>query len=115
VLALLFVHVFAERKQIAIVRALGLGVMEIFIVYFLKSLWIAVPGIALGAGLGIGVCAYFQRSPIFQSDGFVVHPSLHVVSIVVPCLVVLATVLLAGVAPAVVAGRTDPIRHLKGE
>jgi lipoprotein-releasing system permease protein len=113
VLALLFVHVLTERRQIAIVRSLGLRVGEVFAVYLLKAVMVAGVGVVLGVGLGLALCDHFQRTPIFQSDGFVVRPVLHLASIAGPCLVVCAAAVLAGVLPAISAARTNPAEQLQ--
>jgi ABC-type lipoprotein release transport system permease subunit len=113
VLALLFVHVLTERKQIAIVRSLGLSVGEVFAVYFLKVVLVASVGVAIGVAVGLGLCQHFEHAPIFQNDGFVVRPVLHVWSIVQPCFVVWLAALLAGVLPAISAARTSPAEQLQ--
>jgi hypothetical protein len=113
VLALLFVHVIAERRQIAIVRALGLRVGEVFAVYLLKAALVATVGVVIGVGVGIALYAHFQRAPIFQNDGFVIRPVLHLSSVAMPCLIVVAAALLAGVIPAIRAARTNPAELLQ--
>jgi lipoprotein-releasing system permease protein len=115
VAALLYILVLHERKQIAVLGAIGFGRGALFAIYLLKAALIGVVGAALGVGLGFGLCALFNAHPIFAHDGFVVRPVLSLRGIAIPTAVIVAVTLLAGLAPALRAARSNPSTELREE
>jgi ABC-type lipoprotein export system ATPase subunit len=84
---------------------LGFGRREIFLIYVLQSLVVAVIGCAIGAALGYGLVRYFQGHPIFEWESLVVRPLLDAASFGVPVLVIIATAIAAASYPAWRAAR----------
>jgi lipoprotein-releasing system permease protein len=111
--ALLFIHVLSRRREIGILSALGFGRHEIFFIFLFQSMVVACVGFIAGSGLGYFLIRYFQSHPIFEWEGLVVRPLLTVSNVLVPCLVILITTLVAGTYPAWRAARTDPARVLR--
>jgi ABC-type lipoprotein release transport system permease subunit len=112
-LALLYLRVLRRRRTIAILSAIGLTRRELFAIFVLQSLIIAVIGALLGAAVGYGAIAYFDRNPIFSWEGMTVRPLASASTFLVPILVVLATALAAGAIAAWRAARTNPARILQ--
>lgn len=112
VLALSYIHVTSERRQIGTMRAVGMTRADILCIYLLKTVIIAALGAVIGAGLGCLVCRYFQYRPIFNSGGFVVLPYLSGKVIWSSMGSVALTTVLAGTWPAMRASRTSPIQEL---
>lgn len=115
VLALLSIHVLHDRRQIAITAAVGFSRGAIFLIYLMKAAIIGLLGVGLGAALGLGLCAWFDAHPIFDNDGFVVRPLVTARAILVPAAVLLAATLVAGLAPAWRAARSNPAVELREE
>lgn len=115
VLALLYIHVLAERRRIATIAALGFSRREIFLIHLFEALIVGTIGTALGMAVGYGLCQYFMRHPIFSHAGFVVLPSLHAHAFLRPALVLFGTTLFAGILPAVIASRAEPAAELRRE
>ncbi|UQA61191.1 ABC transporter permease [Polyangium aurulentum] len=111
--ALLYIHVLGRRREIGILAALGFAQREIFVIFSMQALAVALFGLVFGSALGAALIAYFQARPIFSWEALVVRPALSLGVLVVPCLAVLATTLLAGTWPAWRAARTDPARVLR--
>jgi lipoprotein-releasing system permease protein len=111
--ALFYIHVLGRRREIGILAALGFSRREIFFVFLLQALLVAMVGLTLGAALGYGLIEYFRAHPIFEWEALVVRPAATVRVLVIPCLAVLATTILAGSFPAWRAARTDPARVLR--
>lgn len=115
VLALLYIHVLAERRRIATIAALGFSRREIFLIHLFEALIVGSIGTALGMAVGYGLCQYFMSHPIFSHAGFVVLPSIHAHAFLRPALVLFGTTLFAGILPAVIASRAEPATELRRE
>ncbi|MDC3988012.1 ABC transporter permease [Polyangium jinanense] len=111
--ALFHIHVLGRRREIGILAALGFSRREIFGLFLLQTLVVALVGLVAGAALGYGMLLYFQAHPIFSWEALVVRPVITAAVLAGPCLAVLATTLLAGSVPAWRAARTDPARVLR--
>lgn len=115
VLALLYIHVLAERRRIATIVALGFSRREIFLIHLFEALIVGSIGILLGTAVGFALCQYFMQHPIFSHAGFVVLPSIHLHAFLRPALVLFGTTLFAGILPAVIASRAQPAIELRRE
>jgi lipoprotein-releasing system permease protein len=113
VLALLTISVLAERRQIATLAALGVGRRTLFGLYLARAGLVGLVGTALGGGLGLGLCAWFEAHPIFERAGFAVRPVLDPASVLLPLGVVLGVTLLGGLLPALRAAWACPVHGLK--
>lgn len=113
VLALLYIHVLHERRQIAILSTMGFGRSALFTIYLLKAMFVGIVGVGLGIGLGVGLCAYFDHNPLFSHGGFVVRPDLTATAVAIPALVTFVVTVLAGIAPAVRASVSNPALELR--
>jgi lipoprotein-releasing system permease protein len=111
--ALLYIHVLKRRREIGILAALGFGRREIFLIYVLQSLAVALLGCAVGAVGGYAMIGYFDGHPLFEWEGLVVRPLVAAGTFVVPALVIVATAVVAGSYPAWRAARTDPAKVLR--
>jgi ABC-type lipoprotein release transport system permease subunit len=111
--ALFYIHVLGRRREIGVLAAIGFSRREIFFVFLLQALLVAIVGLTLGAALGYGLIEYFRAHPIFEWEALVVRPAATLRVLIIPCLAVLATTILAGSFPAWRAARTDPARVLR--
>lgn len=111
--ALLYIHVLRRRREIGVLVAMGFSTGEVFAMYLLQSLVVAIIGCAVGAALGLGLITYFQAHPFFEWESMIVRPLVAAGVFVVPSLVITATALLAGTYPAWRAARTDPAAVLR--
>ena len=113
VFALLYVHVSSDRRSIAILGAIGFRRREIFFIYLLEAILVGVVGAAIGVGLGLGLCSWFDAHPIFANDGFVIRPDVSARAVLVPALILFGATVLAGLVPAVKAARGTPSEELR--
>lgn len=111
--ALLFILVLHERRQIAILGALGFSRPALFAIYMWKAALVGLIGVGLGSALGYALCRYFMLRPIFEFSGFVVRPALKVEVFAVPSLALFAVTLLSGLVPALRAARCEPALGLR--
>jgi ABC-type lipoprotein release transport system permease subunit len=112
-LALFWIAVLRERRQIAALAAIGFGRGALFTVYLVRALLVAAVGAALGSAIGVALCRWFQGHPLYAHQGFVVTPDLdaHGLGLAV-ALVVLVTVG-GGLAPALQAAWANPAQALR--
>jgi len=111
--ALLYIHVLKRRREIGILASLGFGRGEIFAIYVLQSIVVAVIGCVIGAVLGYALIRYFQGHPIFEWESLVVRPVLSLHAFLGPALTIIVTALIAGAYPAWRAAHTDPAQVLR--
>lgn len=114
VLALLAVSVAGQRRQIAVIAAVGFSAWEIFLIHLLGAVIIGLMGVTLGCAVGLAIIEWFRAHPIFEWEGFVLRPVLTVEAVLRPALSVFLATLVAGAYPAWRAARTDPAVVLKG-
>src|SRR5262249_24643285 len=65
-LALLWINVLREQRQIAALGAIGFTRRALFAVYLLRAALVGVLGTALGLGVGLLLCRFFLSHPIYQ-------------------------------------------------
>ncbi len=111
--ALLYIHVLKRRREIAILVALGFGRREVFAIYLLQALVVALIGCAIGSLLGVGLIVYFQGHPLFEWETLVVRPIVTAATFLGPVATITITALIAGSYPAWRAARTDPAHVLR--
>jgi ABC-type lipoprotein release transport system permease subunit len=111
--ALLYIHVLKRRREIGILVALGFRRGEVFVIFLLQAVVVAVIGCVLGAALGLVLIRYFQANPLFQWETLIVRPLIAAGVFLGPALVLTATALVAGSYPAWRAARTDPAAALR--
>ncbi len=112
--ALLYIHVLRRRREIGVLVAMGFSTGEVFAIYLLQALVVAVIGCIVGSAIGLGLILYFQANPLFSWETMVVRPLVAAGVFAVPSLVITATAIVAGSYPAWRAARTDPATVLRG-
>jgi ABC-type lipoprotein release transport system permease subunit len=117
--------VYERRREIGILSAIGMRSRSIMGIFLTESGILALGGIALGLVMGGIVVAYFTRNGIplqienFGVTGYLIADKIYT-ELTVPDtvqLVVLTFVvtLLAGLYPAVLASRMEPVTALRAE
>lgn len=112
--ALLYIHVLKRRRELAMLIAIGFAERDVLMISLLQAIFVSVIGCVLGAGVGLGLIAYFQANPIYEWGTMAVRPMIATGVFVGPAVVMVLTALVAGSYPAWRAARTDPARVLRG-
>lgn len=69
VVSLLLVTAHLRRKELAVMRAMGMRAGQLFQLFLLQGLGVGVLGVLLGLGLGLAVCVLFENfQPAFLSE-----------------------------------------------
>jgi ABC-type lipoprotein release transport system permease subunit len=111
--ALLHLHVVHRQRDLGLMGALGFRRAEVFSVFLLQALVVAVIGIGAGSLGGLALIEYFRAHPVFHSGSFVIRPLVTVAAFVRPAATALLATLAAGAIPAAMAARRAPAPILR--
>ncbi len=113
ILALLYIQVISEKKQIATLMAIGLDRRHVLWLFLLRAVIVSVIGIIFGLVLAYFLCRYFTQYPLFSYRGFHITPKLDLEAIMTPVITIYCVTVLGGLIPAIMAARTDSTIELK--
>ncbi len=111
ILATLYQSAERRRRDIAILRALGARRFEVFALVLLESKLLAILGVAGGWLVGHGAIALMAQE-LRERTGLSIAPWTIDQSELLALGIVLAVGIVAGVVPAVLAYRREPLRDL---
>jgi ABC-type lipoprotein release transport system permease subunit len=119
----LVMAVFERTREIGILSAIGMKGRRIMAMFLAESSLLAVGGILIGLILGGLLIAYFTRYGIFIGDFGItgvlfsdtIHTKLTLENMVNLSILALVVTLLAGLYPAILAARMEPVQALRAE
>ena len=123
----LYVSVVQRSRELGIMMALGFTPAQLFGLVMWESLWLALLGLVAGAIVTAGPYIYLNRngldfSEVMGAEGSeisgvafdpIVYPEVFPDHLVAIGVVVVVTTLLAGILPAVRAGRVVPVEAVR--
>jgi len=115
--------VFERTREIGVLSALGMKGRRIMAMFLAESSLLAVGGILLGLILGGLVVAYFTQYGFFIGNmgvtgiliGDTIYTQLTLKDTVTLTIMAFVVTLLAGLYPAVMASRMEPVEALRAE
>jgi ABC-type lipoprotein release transport system permease subunit len=121
----LIMAVFERTREIGILAAIGMKGRRIMAMFLAESSLLAVGGILMGLVLGVLIVAYFTRNGFYVGNmavgggGFLIRDTIYTkltlndtVSLTIMAFII---TLLAGLYPAVLAARMEPVEALRAE
>jgi putative ABC transport system permease protein len=109
ILTMMWISVGERVSEIGLLRAIGAKPRQIFLIFLVESVMLAVLGGALGVFVGISgafsLTLVLPGLPVFVDEHY----------LIVGLLVAMGTGLLSGVAPARRAIRIDPVEALHAD
>jgi lipoprotein-releasing system permease protein len=119
IVATVIMLVLEKRKEIAVLKALGVpdgGIVKIFLA---EGLQIGVAGSLLGLVSGLAWCLFIDRVKISLDPEVYYIPALPVkiepLQTAIPVIIAVLVTFLASVYPALKASRVEPVEGLKSE
>ncbi len=120
----LIMAVFERTREIGILSAIGMRSRRIMAMFLAESSLLAVGGIIMGLIIGGAVVAFFTRSGFYIGNfgisggiliGNTIYPQLVQKDVINLTVATFVVTLLAGLYPAVLASRMEPVTALRGQ
>ena len=120
----LIMAVFERTREIGILAAIGMKGRRIMAMFLAETTLLAIGGIAMGLLLGGLIVAYFARNGFYIADIYssgsllmanTIYPKLTSDDVVSLTLIAFIITLLAGLYPAILAARMEPVEALRAE
>lgn len=121
----LIMAVFERTREIGILSAIGMKSRRIMAMFLAESSILAVGGILLGLILGLLAVAYLERNGIYVGNmavgggGFLIRDTVYAKfnldGTIQVSLMAFVVTLLAGLYPAALAARMEPVEALRAE
>ncbi len=112
---ILYINIQYKRKQIGIMKAIGMKDSQIFSVYILEALLLSIIGIFIGSTLGYLGTTYLEANPFYDPILGSMGPRFHIALLYDASIVIVLTVMLAAMYPAMLASKTNIIKAMWGE
>ncbi len=117
----LIMAVFERTREIGILSAIGMKSRSIMAMFLAESSLLAVGGIIMGLILGLLAVGYFSKYGFFIGNmgltllfGNNIYPQLTLADTIKLTIIAFIITLLAGIYPAVLASRMEPVQALRG-
>jgi ABC-type lipoprotein release transport system permease subunit len=118
----LIMAVFERTREIGILSALGMKGRSILMMFLIESTLLAVGGVIMGLILGSLLVAYFSHFGFYIGQmgisgmmiGNTIYAKLTVQDTVKLTILAFIITLLAGLYPAILAARLEPVQALRG-
>lgn len=112
---IIYVNVINRKRQIGIMKAIGMNGYVIFTIYLIEALFFAIIGVASGDALGYMGTKYLETKPFYcPIIKEYISAKFYTYLLYNASIVSGAVVVLAGMYPALIAGRTNIIKAIWG-
>jgi putative ABC transport system permease protein len=112
---ILYINILHKRRQIGILKAIGMKDLQVLSVYILEAVFLGVIGILIGDALGYAGTKYLEAHPFPDPMLGSMAPRFYMYLLYDASLVTMLTVLFAAVYPAFIAGRMNIIKAIWGD
>ncbi|CAG1009780.1 MAG: ABC transporter permease [Candidatus Methanoperedens sp.] len=112
---ILYINILHKRRQIGIMKAIGMKDFQILSIYIIEAMILGTIGIIAGDALGYLGTKYLEAHPFSDPILGSLSPRFYMYILYDASLVTMATVILASVYPALMAGRMNIIKAIWGQ
>ncbi len=112
---ILYINILHKRRQIGILKAMGMKDWQVLSVYILEAVFLAAIGIFAGDALGYAGTKYLEAHPFPEPVLGSMAPRFYMYLLYDASFVTMLTVLFAAVYPAFIAGRMNIIKAIWGD
>ncbi len=109
---ILYINVLYTKRQIGILKAIGMKDSEVLFVYLLEVLLLGIIGIFIGSILGYFGIKYLEKHPFYDPILGFVSPHFYSYLIYDATIVITLTLILAAVYPVFIASKTSIIKAI---
>jgi ABC-type antimicrobial peptide transport system permease subunit len=120
----LIMSVFERTREIGILTAIGMKGRQILTLFLTEASLLALGGIAMGLIVSIAVIEYLTKFGIYIGNfgttsalvlGNTIYPYLTMADVTSLTIMTLVITILAGIYPAILAARMEPVDALRGK
>lgn len=111
---ILYINILHKRRQIGIMKAVGMKDSQILSVYILEAVLVGMIGILIGNALGYAGTKYLEAHPFTDPITGDMAPRFYTYLLYDASLVTMLTVIFASLYPALIAGRMNIIKAIWG-
>ncbi|MCX9012878.1 MAG: ABC transporter permease [Candidatus Methanoperedens sp.] len=112
---IIYVNVVYKRRQIGIMKAIGMRSSLIFEVYLMEAILLALIGVTIGDGLGYLGTKYLESHPFYcPIIKAYISAKFYLYLLYDASIVSTAVVVISGIYPAFIASRTNIIKAIWG-
>ena len=112
---ILYINILHKRRQIGILKAMGMKDLQVLSVYILEAVFLGAIGILVGDALGYAGTKYLEAHPFPEPVLGSMAPRFYMYLLYDASFVTMLTVLFAAVYPAFIAGRMNIIKAIWGD
>ncbi len=112
---ILYINVLYTRREIGILKAIGMKDSQVLSVYLIESLLIGIIGIFIGSILGYLGIKYLEKHPFYDPILGFVSPHFYGYLIYDAAIVIFFTLMLAALYPVLIASKTNIIKAIWGD
>ncbi|MCZ7406396.1 MAG: FtsX-like permease family protein [Candidatus Methanoperedens sp.] len=111
---IMYINILHKRRQIGVMKAIGMRDSQILSVYIFEAALIGIIGIIIGNALGYAGTKYLEAHPFTDPITGDMAPRFYPYLLYDASLVAMLTVLIASLYPALIAGRMNIIKAIWG-
>ncbi|MEM4625346.1 MAG: FtsX-like permease family protein [Candidatus Pacearchaeota archaeon] len=111
---IIYINTLNRKKEIGILRAIGISSKTIIISYILISSFYVIIGIALGLSMFIILSIYLQNNPIVLYETIKIYPIINYFDLIANGIIMIIIGLIAGFIPAWLVTKQDILKSIWG-
>jgi putative ABC transport system permease protein len=111
---MLYINIISKRRQIGIMKAIGMKDSQLLLIYVLEALFLGAIGVLVGNILGYASIKYLEAHPFSDPVFGSLSPRFYTYLLYDASVETLLTVILASAYPALIAGKMNIIKAIWG-
>lgn len=112
---MLYINIKHKKRQIGIMKAIGLKDSQVFSIYLFEAIFLGIIGILIGSVIGYFGTKYLEAHPFIDPVLGPMGPRFEMYLLYDASIVVILTVVFAVMYPAILAGRINITKAIWGE